>query len=115
MSATATPKPVMVRCKSVSPEWQRHKGTQEQPPGLGWAAVGAISAGWHYIGLHYIGLHQRHCHPQQTCRLCSTVFGDVVQNLEREMQAMLYKTQKMCLQFDCANFRWRQYFFNASP
>ena len=38
--ATASPKSVMVRCKSATPEWQRHKGTQEQPPGLGWAGLG---------------------------------------------------------------------------
>ena len=44
-SHAASPKPVMVRCKSATPEWQRHKGTQEQPPGLGWAGLGWAGLG----------------------------------------------------------------------
>ena len=46
----------MVRCKSATPEWQRHKGTQEQPPGLGWAGLGWAGLGWAVVSAISAGM-----------------------------------------------------------
>ena len=99
--ATASPKPVMVRCKSATPEWQRHKGTQEQPPGLGWAAVSAISAG---MALYWVTLYWVTPPPLSPPADMQAVFDGVWRCCttlgESEIQAMLYNTQKILSDMD---------------